>query len=124
MGLLFPKPRPRKLEKADRLRARVSVDDRESAKAKARSGGRCEVEFVGGTSPSEQLRWFASTGTLPGKRCIRRAVHIHHRLGGIGVRGRGESAKADNKIHVCIQCHSDIHAHVLIPDGPHFRRVK
>ena len=37
MGLMFPKPRPAKLEKADRLKARVSIDDRESAKVKARS---------------------------------------------------------------------------------------
>lgn len=104
-GLMFPKGKPAKLEKADRLKARVSVDAAESRKVKARSGGQCEVVNEFG-------------------RCVRRAVHVHHRLSGIGVRGRGASAKADNKLHLCDRCHGDIHAHVLIPDGPYFRRVQ
>lgn len=120
-GLMFPKGRPAKLDKADRLKARVSIDDRESATVKARSGGRCEVgeHFYSG------YRW------LGARRCLRRANHVHHLLGGIGVRGRGESAKAIRKQHVCSDCHSDIGNHVLVRQGdlvPHFmdtyRRVK
>ena len=106
--LAHPKPRPRKLEKADRRKARVSVDDRESAKVKARSGGQCEVRCVDGRP----------------YRCPRRAIHVHHRLGGIGVRGHGDSAKAENKLHVCDRCHRDMHAHVLVPDGKQFRRMR
>ncbi len=124
MGLLFPKPRPRKLEKADRLKQRISVDDRESAKVKARSGGRCEVwEEVMPLFVFDAKTMQQKPVSLMVTRCKRRAVHVHHRLGGIGVRGRGESAKAENKLHLCDKCHSDIHAHVLVPDGPHFRRV-
>ena len=117
-SLLFPKPRPRKLEKADRTKQRVSVDARESAKVRARSGGQCEV------------RWFGATGQVE-YRCQRRAVHVHHMLGGIGVRGRGESAKSIRKQHTCITCHSDIGNAVLVRVGgvvPHwtdsYRRVK
>ena len=109
-GLQFPKPRPAKLEKADRLKARVSIDDRESATVKARSEGRCEVRWRG--KPTEALHC-----------CQRRANHVHHMLGGIGVRGRGESAKAIRKQHVCSDCHSDIGNHVLVRQGdqvPHW----
>ena len=106
-----PKGRPRKLEKADRLMVRVSIDERESAKVKARSGGQCEA------------RWFGATGRIE-YRCTRRAVHVHHRIGGSGKRARGASLLAENKIHLCAKCHSDIHAHVLVPDGWHFRRVR
>ena len=106
-----PKPRPRKLEKADRTKRRVSIDDKESDKVKARSGGQCEV------------RWFGATGQVE-YRCQRRAVHVHHMLGGIGVRGRGASALAENKVHACDKCHADIHAHVLVPvNGRLYRRV-
>ena len=35
--------RPAKLEKADRVKARESLDAAESKKVKARSGGRCEI---------------------------------------------------------------------------------
>ena len=117
MGLLFPKPRPAKLEKADRLKRRVSIDDRESDTVKERSGGRCEIYME--VSPSMAVR------------CRRRAAHVHHLLGGIGVRGRGESAKAIRKVHLCDRCHSDAHAHVLVRIGgqmPHwtdrYTRVK
>src|SRR3990167_8465746 len=109
--LPYGKPRPRKLEKADRTKQRVSVDSRESAKVKARSGGQCEV------------RWFGATGQVE-YRCQRRAGHVHPMLGGIGVRGRGESALAKNKLNVCDVHHSEIHAHVLVRDGVRWRKVK
>jgi hypothetical protein len=41
----FPKPRPRALEKKDRLKRKQSIEDRENAKVKARSGGWCEVRL-------------------------------------------------------------------------------
>lgn len=105
----FPKPRPAKLAKLDRLKIRETLDRAENVKVKARSGGQCELR--------ERYR-----DSIVPYRCTRRAVHIHHRLGGIGVRGRGPSALADNKFHVCARCHSDIHAHVLVPDGDVFKR--
>lgn len=110
MSLSFPKPRPTKLEKADRVKLREALDRAENDKVKVRSGGRCEA--------------YISTPTTIVQRCAKRAFYVHHRLGGIGVRGRGQSALAENKLHLCNVCHSDIHAHVLVPDGEHFRRLK
>lgn len=108
-----PKPRPAALERQDRRVQRKRIDRAENDRVKARSGGRCEVY--------EAVRAGLSYGR---HRCERRAVHVHHRLGGIGVRGHGQSALAQNKLHVCVRCHQDIHAHVLVPDGEWFRRVK
>jgi hypothetical protein len=102
-GLAHPKGRPRKLEKADRLKVRVSKDEAESDKVKARSKGRCEVW----TQVNRKVAW----------QCKRRAVHVHHMLGGNGVRGRGQSALKAHKQHVCTDCHSDIGAHVLVRIG-------
>lgn len=102
--------RPAKLEKQTRTAKRQEIDDKESAKVKVRSEGRCEIW----TEVNRKVAW----------RCKRRALHVHHMLGGIGVRGRGESAKAIRKQHVCPDCHSDIGAHVLVRQGaemPHFR---
>ena len=95
------KPEPRKVV---HINLYVVRDARESDKVKARSGWRCEV-------------------VTPWGRCRRRAFHVHHMLGGIGVRGRGESAKAIRKQHVCSDCHSDIGNHVLVRQGdqvPHW----
>lgn len=113
--LPFSKGRPVALERQDRRTARKSADDAENTKVKARSGGRCEV-YV------KKFPDFRE-GLLVWWRCPRRAVHVHHLMGGIGVRGRGASAKASNKLHLCETCHREIHAHVLVPDGPHFRRL-
>lgn len=96
--------------KAGRRRALVTADRSENDKVKARSGGQCEV-----------LERYADS--IVPYRCTRRAVHVHHVLGGFGVRGRGESAKAENKLHLCKTCHSEIHGHVLIPAGKYWRRV-
>ena len=105
MPLRFPKPRPAALERADRRAALVARDKAENVKVKARSGGRCEV-------------------VVAGRRCPRRAVHVHHLLGGWGVRARGNSAFARAKVHVCVGCHGDIHAHILVRDGAHWRAVR
>ena len=119
-----PKGRPAKLEKADRTAQRVSRDEAESKKVKARSGGRCEMWVT--TTAAEQVLHFAATGTHPGTivRCKRRAVHVHHLLGGFGIRGRGDSADACRKLNLCQKCHSDVHSHVLVRQGgltPHYQ---
>lgn len=107
------KPRPKALDVADKRSARESRDERESAKVRVRSGGQCEVVM--------------SSGKLAGPRCPRRALHVHHILGGIGVRGRGLSALASHKMHTCTRCHDEIHRHVLVIEGSAghwtFRRV-
>ena len=106
-----PKPRPAKLERHDQRVKRQGQDEAENKKVKARSGGRCEVT------------WFGSLSGRIQYRCTRRALHIHHKIGGWGKRARGVSMLASNKLHLCAECHSDIHAHVLVPDGQFFRRV-
>lgn len=116
-GLPHAKPRPAKLERHARKVIRESLDKAENQKVKARSGGRCEVQER--CSVVGLVLHVASQA-----RCPRRAIHIHHKLGGHGVRGRGASALAENKLHACAQCHSDIHSHVLVPDDDYFRRVK
>jgi hypothetical protein len=111
--LAFPKGRPRALDKAVRRKALEAFDTRESAKVKARSGGLCEVQ-------EERIK-----ARLEGwLRCGRHAMHVHHLLGGIGVRGVGESALASNKVHVCAVCHRLIHNHILRSlGGVRFERV-
>ena len=107
-----------------RKSANQAKDRAESAFVMARSGGRCEVLFADGNTAVEQVLFFANTGEHPRGRCIRRAVHVHHKLSGRGVRGIGASALAENKLHVCPQCHDDIHAKRLIPVGDKFKRRK
>ena len=87
-------------------RAKVAwqkVDDRESRKVRTRSGGQCEVR-VGNV------------------RCPKSAHEVHHHLGGIGVRGRGDSAKAQHKTHACAGCHGLITSRRLQHiHGNHYR---
>lgn len=105
-GLLLPKPRPSALDKADRRKALTARDERESDVVRVRSGGWCEV-------------------LIRGQRCGRKAVHVHHLMGGIGVRGRGVSALSENKVHCCDLHHREIHAHVLLHlGGRRFERVE
>ncbi len=40
----------------------------------------------------------------------RRAIQVHHKMMGHGVRGRGPSALPENKLHLCQQCHAAAHA--------------
>lgn len=110
--------RPAALARQDRRKALEAQDDKDSDTVKVRSGGQCEV-FVLITPPAY------------GRKCQRRAVHVHHMLGGNGVRARGESAKAIRKQHVCAACHTAIGNHTLVRIGgfdPHYtdayRRVK
>ena len=94
-GLLFPKPRPAALERRDRRRDRVSKDEAESRKVRARSKGRCEIVVLGEG------------------QCERRANQIHHMLGGWGRRARGTSILAERKQNTCGVCHPLITGHVL-----------
>lgn len=57
---------------------------------KQRSGGRCEVVVVGQ------------------ERCGHQATEVHHLIGGWRIRGRGLSALAEHKQHVCEQHHARI----------------
>lgn len=98
----FPKSRPRLLDQRDAKAARDAFDLAESAEAKRRANGRCEVFVVGEG------------------RCTKRDTETHHLLGGWGRRGRGESAKAIRKQRCCAAHHKLITGHVLklLPSGP------
>ena len=98
-GLGHPKPTPAKTARALVKAERERVDRVESEKVRARSKGRCEMSL--------------SHGRLAGPRCPRRATEVHHLLGGIGRRGRGESALASNKVHLCDRCHASCTAHEI-----------
>ena len=92
------KGRPVALEREDRRKKRTQIDDKESNTVRKRSGGRCEA-------------------VVSGERCRRKAFHVHHLMGGWGVRGRGDSALAKNKLHLCEFCHRRVHQHVLVHQG-------
>ena len=96
----FGKGKPAKLEKAERDRKREARDEKESDKVKERSGGRCEVTWFG----RKAMRVV---------RCPKRANQVHHMISGRGKRGRGISALAKHKQHVCGDCHPLITGHVL-----------
>ncbi len=87
-GLEFAKPEPRPVAKSKRQAIQRLIDERESALVRRRSRGVCE---------------------LPG--CREKAEHVHHLLGGNGRRGRGESAQASHKVHICSEDHRQIHDH-------------
>jgi hypothetical protein len=95
--------RPRDAAKQTRKQLWQKLDRAESEKVKARSGGRCEVR---------------------GPHCGSTAVHVHHKLSGRGVRGKGKSALAENKVHVCAWCHFDIHIRRLVEIDGTWRRVE
>lgn len=93
------------LERDKRKADRKAIDEKGSRIARARAGGRCEV-------------------TVDGKRCRRADNQTHHHLGGFGVRGRGESAKAKHKTRTCTKCHDDITAKRLLHvEGNVYRRA-
>jgi len=86
---------PVKVERDQRKKKIVANDEAENEKVKARSKGQCEVVWFGKRSRRVQ-------------RCKKRAIHVHHMYGGFGVRGRGKSALAKHKQHVCADHHSEI----------------
>ena len=98
-ALKYAKPRPRALDKKDRLAALKKLDAAESKKVRVRSGGRCEVVTC----------WAGSSLV----HCDGRASQVHHLYGGNGQRGRGKSALSLHKQYVCINCHAAIGAGIL-----------
>lgn len=112
--LAQPKPRPKLLDTRKAKAAIQAEDRRENATVKARSGGRCEMlERV----RHERIRKDSYLDRPLRYSCPRRAVHVHHLISGIGRRNQGASIKASHKLHVCENCHREIHAHVLRPFG-------
>ena len=98
-----PKPTPRLLARRATQLALTAHDHAESAKARRRAGGRCEVC----TDDDPVFR-----------RCSRVATATHHLISGSGRRGRGDSALARWKLRVCVYCHLEIAGHVLVLVDP------
>lgn len=112
-----PKGPPAKLARDQQKRDWKAEDRAGSDEAKTRSGGRCEVR---------ELIRCGTWGSSAIYRCQRRAIHLHHMIGGWKIRGRGESAKAIRKQHTCLECHQDIEGNVLQRIGgtvPHWTDV-
>lgn len=78
---------------------RLSLDVTQNEVVRLRSGGRCEVL----TLILEQSGDFVDR-----ERCYHPATEIHHLIGGWKRRGRGSSALAEHKQHVCRSCHRAI----------------
>lgn len=92
---------PAKVQRDQRKKKRLANDEEESAKAKERSGGRCEVVWFGKKARKAQR---CERPIMPG---------IHHMIGGWGKRARGISILAEHKQAVCRECHDLITGHVL-----------
>ena len=120
----YPKPEKgtAQREKRRRHHVRMSLDVVESNQVRARSGGQCEVRWLGATGQGES-------------RCLHLATQVHHMIGGHGRRARGISMFAEHKQAVCDPCHlgitGDIGGKKLVRIGgvvPHwtdsYRRVK
>lgn len=76
---------PVKAQRKKAKSARMAPDRKGSQLVRKRSTGICEA-----------------CGEQP-------AVHVHHRLSGNGVRGRGPSALPEHKDHLCLGCHRKAH---------------
>lgn len=100
----FPKKGKRIRTKRE---ADLAVDKAENAKVPERSGGKCEVVVVD---------YFDRVSS----ECWRAATQIHHMISGRGKRGRGLSALAEHKQHLCEECHLDITGDI---GGKRLRRV-
>lgn len=98
------KPKPRLLERRARRAAVTAEDRKQNDLVKIRSGGACEVRTV-----------VTHHSHVTSIRCLRRAVHVHHLISGMGRRNIGKSILAAHKLHVCDLDHADIHGHVLVP---------
>ena len=104
-GLTFAKGQHGSLAIDQARRVRRSKDERESDKVRQRSGGLCEVWEVTQTVLAIEGNARLIESAL--NRCLHRAAHVHHMIGG-RMRGRGASALADHKQHVCEAHHRDI----------------
>lgn len=97
------KGKTRKQLKASRARLQAKVEREENKKVVERSGGRCEVMVEHGlTLPDGYVH--DPVVIL----CRRRATQVHHMIGKWRLRGRGKSALAEHKQHVCETCHTAI----------------
>jgi hypothetical protein len=103
----IPKQRVKALDKADARKALEAKDKAESAKAKKRAKGRCEVHFAEPYGKN-LTRWV-------GLFCSSKDTETHHLIGGIGRRNKGKSILADYKLRVCKECHAAITANILRP---------
>ena len=92
-GLLFAKPLPKALDKRQQALSVEMREHLENGQVIVRSNGRCEC--------------------FTGTRCKRRACDIHHLRYGSG--RRRTSWRAENKLHLCRQCHALITQHILVP---------
>jgi hypothetical protein len=101
------KPRPKLLDKREASAKKLAEDIAQNKLVKIRSQGQCEVRY--------QHREVIDGKVRAERRCGRRASHIHHLRSGIGIRNRGTSIKSVSKLHVCENCHTEIHGHVLRP---------
>jgi len=113
---IAPQPKnPVTASEAQRQRARAwkRRDAQESDKVRVRSGGRCEMPIhVKDLKPPirEHVRHEVLLACLDNTvaRCTERATEVHHLIGGIGRRGRGDSALAKHKVHLCKAHHDDV----------------
>jgi hypothetical protein len=101
----FGKPRVKALLKEDKTKAIEAEDARESAKARARAKGQCEV----------QVRIDGRSRKGVYARCTKKDTQTHHLIGGIGRRNRGASILAIKKLRVCDSCHDLITRKILKP---------
>lgn len=92
---------PKALEKQKRDAKRKASDEAETAKARERSQGRCEVKWFG---KKARTMVHCPKPIMPG---------IHHMIGGWGKRARGLSILAEHKQAVCADCHPLITQHIL-----------
>lgn len=97
------KPKPSKRAHPD-----AALDRRESAKVRKRSEGRCEVREHEIVARAYDVATMAIVDVVVSGRCLRRAVHVMHLIGGNGKRGVGISALAIHKLHGCSEHHREI----------------
>lgn len=102
----IPKSRVKALDRDDDRKKLAVEDKKESAKARKRANGQCEVQTVlVGTAGRKAVAL----------RCERTDRETHHLIGGIGRRNKGKSILADYKLRVCSECHAAITANILRP---------
>jgi hypothetical protein len=109
-GFAFPKSRVKALDKADKAAALAKQDKAESAKAKKRAKGLCEV-----IEQWTERAGVSSVTLYCSRRCHRKDTETHHLIGGIGRRNKGKSILAQWKLRVCTEHHQQITAKVLKP---------
>lgn len=106
-----PRPRPRALDKTKRTAEVAKQDREENAKAKMRSGRKCECWILLTSHQVEPRHWY-----LYERRCLNNSMPgVHHLIYGSGRRNVGKSILAAHKLDVCEKCHNEIQQHILVP---------